>query len=215
MSTAPECLDLFCGGGGATRGYQRAGYRVTGVDLHAQPRYCGDAFVRGDALDYVARHGHRYDLIHASPPCQHYSATRSLHNNVHPDLVPATRAALQATGKPYVIENVVGAPLIDPLMLCGQMFGLSLYRHRLFECTFYLLAPPHPPHRERTTACSTQRWGEKRHNPIASVTGHAYLIDHGRRAMGIDWMVRRELSQAIPPAYTEYIARAYRAAYGG
>jgi hypothetical protein len=143
-------LDLFCGASGAARGYQLAGSHVTGVDLAEQPRYAGDAFIRGDALDYVAAHGREYDAIHASPPCQAYTALRRLHgeHRDYPDLVAATRDALRATGRPYVIENVPGAPLLEPAMLCGSMFGLLVRRHRLFESSLLLFSPGRCRHGE-------------------------------------------------------------------
>ena len=114
MTAKPRLLDLFCGAGGAAMGYYRAGFDVVGVDIKPQPRYQFE-FHQGDALEYCAAHGYEFDVIHASPPCQAYSVTRSIHGNEYPDLVAVTRAALQATGKPWVIENVVGAPLFSPL----------------------------------------------------------------------------------------------------
>jgi DNA (cytosine-5)-methyltransferase 1 len=210
MMTDPlRCLDLYSGGGGAARGYQLAGFHVTGVDHRPQPRYVGDAFVQADAIDYCLQYGHLFDFVHASPTCQRYSVTKSLHANEYPDLVPATRDALIATGRPYVIENVVGAPLREPVMLCGQMFGLALYRHRLFECSFFLLSPPHPAHREPATG--TKGYGKASGAPIQTVTGSNYLAANGRAAMGIDWLPMRSLSQAIPPAYTRFIGEAYLA----
>lgn len=125
-------------------GYHRAGFDVVGVDIAPQPRYPFE-FHQGDALEYVAAHGHEFDAIHASPPCQGYSATRFIRGNAHSDLVGPTREALQASGKPYVIENVAGAPLLNPVTLVGSMFGLRTMRPRLFECSFdvpFVLAPP-------------------------------------------------------------------------
>src|SRR5215472_2155359 len=113
--TRPRLLDLFCGAGGATKGYQRAGFHVTGVDIEPQPRYCGDEFIQADALEVLAdlEFLAGFDVIHASPPCQAYSRTQRFHNvrHDHPDLLPPTRARLIASGLPYVIENVEGAPL--------------------------------------------------------------------------------------------------------
>jgi DNA (cytosine-5)-methyltransferase 1 len=143
----PRLLDLFCGAGGATRGYQFAGFHVTGIDNKPQPRYCGDAFYQADALDYLAAHGHEFDVIHASPPCQAFSDMRHAPaaKDGHPRLIAPVRDALRRLSRPYVIENVEGAPLIDPVMLCGSQFGLGvagfqLRRHRLFESTI----PLHP-----------------------------------------------------------------------
>jgi DNA (cytosine-5)-methyltransferase 1 len=211
----PKLLDLYCKAGGATKGYQRAGFHVTGVDIEPQPRYCGDAFVQADAIEYIIAHGHEYDFIHASPPCLRYTRLNVLQGGKdYPDLIAATRAALIATGRPYVIENVVGAPLIAPVTLCGRMFGLPLYRHRLFECSFFLLTPSHPAHTERTTGyrgpdAQARRNALRRDAAVVTVAGDNFHLADGRRAMGIEWMNRRELSQAIPPAYTEFIGRAF------
>lgn len=196
-------LDLFCKAGGASMGYHRAGFDVTGVDIEPQPRY-PFAFVQGDALAYVAAHGHEYDAIAASPPCQAFTRLTNVQQGPYPDLVAATRGALAATGRPYVIENVPGAPLIEPIMLCGTMFGLKVYRHRLFECSFFLLSPPHGRHRARFPHAgrgpSEDGW--------ISVAGNFIGAEAARAAMGIDWMVRNELAQAIPPAYTAFIGAA-------
>lgn len=201
----PKLLDAFCGAGGAARGYADAGFDVTGVDINPQKRY-PYYFVRDDALDFVRQHGHKFDVIHASPPCQRYSITRTIHKGAaekHPDLVAATRDALRATGKPYIIENVVGAPLIDPLVLCGTMFPgeLKVYRHRLFESNLPLVAPPHGRHIHRCAAVGRQPDADG----WMTIAGHFTAIEQARVAMGIDWMTRDELAQAIPPAYTRYL----------
>lgn len=133
LSKAPRLLDAFCGAGGCTKGYQRAGFHVVGVDVRPQARYCGDGFIQGDALEFIASHGHEFDAIHASPPCQAHSALRNMWNaQKHPDLIPQTRTLLQTVGLPFVIENVPGAPLENAplwgawrLMLCGTMFDLQ------------------------------------------------------------------------------------------
>lgn len=202
-----NALDLFCGAGGATKGLQRAGYRVTGVDLVRSRRYCGDDFVIGDALE-VELAG--YDFIWASPPCQAYGcATLALRNKgrVYPELIEPLRARLTAAGLPYAIENVMGAPLRSPTMLCGTMFGLPLLRHRLFETSFPIAALLHPC---RHTGAEipvyghgTPSWHRRRYSRNFSTA-------EKRVAMGIDWMTRDELSQAIPPAYAEFIGRAAR-----
>lgn len=214
----PSLLDLFCGAGGAAMGYHRAGFDVVGVDINPQPRYPFQ-FIQADALEYLKECGHCFDAIHASPPCQAFSAmTRGRwKDRKHPDLVAETRRLLIQTGRPYVIENVEGAPLISPIRLCGTMFGLQsaggnqLRRHRLFECPFIfdLLTPcahnevsaigvygggQHP--RRRTRQCPSDR----------SVPEDAdFGIVAKRQAMGIDWMSGNELNQAIPPAYTQWI----------
>lgn len=188
-----------------------AGFHVTGVDIKPQPRYAGDVFIQGDALEYLAAHGHEYDVIHASPPCQAHTRLKALYADTdyaerHPDLVAATRRPLAATGKPYIIENVPGAPLIDPVLLCGSMFGLRVYRHRLFESNIPMLAIPHVPHRDNTSGVG-RGLSHKGYISITGVGGFGIPdgLNYARRAMGIDWMARAELSQAIPPAYTEWI----------
>jgi len=130
-------------------GYHLAGFEVTGVDIQPQPRY-PFRFVQADALAYLADHGHEYDAFHASCPCQLYSATQRIQGRDHPDLIGATRTALENTGRPWVIENVPGAPLRDPVLLCGAMFGLRTYRHRLFETSRLPPARPAPPRPHRT-----------------------------------------------------------------
>lgn len=209
----PRLLDLFCCAGGAAMGYYRAGFDVVGVDIKPQPRY-PFTFVQGDALEYAAKHGHEFDAIHASPPCQAYSVTKGLTTKAHPELVPQARELLQALGKPYAIENVPGAPLIDALTLCGTMFGLDVIRHRLFECNPLIIFPPADcSHAGKATGDRLRRAGITKAPSQAdgfrfvTVVGHNYLVSEGRRAMGIEWMSRDELSQAIPPAYTEYIGR--------
>jgi DNA (cytosine-5)-methyltransferase 1 len=201
-----KLLDLFCGAGGAAMGYYRAGILdITGVDLTPQPRY-PFRFIQADALMYVRRYGHLYDLIHASPPCQLYSQLARIGwEKEYSDLIGDLRLALQDIDKPYVIENVPGAPLRDPLLLCGTMFGLYIIRHRLFECNPVLWFPP--------ATCSHSlpvvKCGRKpdRFREFASLAGNFSDVEYGRIASGIHWMVREELSQAIPPAYTEYIGR--------
>lgn len=199
--TRPRLLDLFSGAGGAAYGYMLSGFHVTGVDIAPQPRYRGDQFIQGDALEYVAQHGHEFHAIHASPPCQGYSKTRMITGKTHPLLIEPTRDALMRIGKPYVIENVPGAPLINPVVLVGSMFGLRTMRPRLFECSFeipFVLAPP--PATRHAEMGRKPRPGEYVH-VVGNVTDMAYC----KQAMGITWMNRAELSQAIPPAYTHYI----------
>jgi DNA (cytosine-5)-methyltransferase 1 len=218
---APRLLDLFCCAGGAARGYQMAGFHVTGIDNRKQPRYAGDTFVQADALEYVAEHGHEYDCIHASPPCQAYSeATPMAHRSNHADLIEPTRELLQTSGKPYVIENVESARhlLHEPVMLCGSMFGLHLWRHRYFEIwprVFALLSPCIHKHRLVTATidgalvsvqtpvlCTGGGDGK-----LASRRTHRprQPVKEVRWAMEIDWMVQNELTEAIPPAYSRWI----------
>jgi len=207
----PRLLDLFCGAGGAAMGYARAGFEVVGVDLHPQPRY-PFAFGRMDALDFFkwGRTVKDFDAIHASPPCQAYSdlAKRNGNADTHPRLIEAVRDMLRATGKPYVIENVEGAPLLNPITLCGTMFGLRVLRHRLFESNIPLTAPLHGRHPLVYTLDKRKAHYGKLDQDFAfvSVTGGGNCsVANARLAMGIDWMTKAELNEAIPPAYTGFI----------
>ncbi|GIW60772.1 MAG: hypothetical protein KatS3mg087_1838 [Patescibacteria group bacterium] len=157
----PKLLDLFCGAGGAGMGYHLAGFDVTGVDIKPQPSY-PFRFVQADAFEFLEEFGHEYDVIHASPPCQAHTPVRNINKNLYnrdryPDLIEQTRSALRETGKIYVIENVVGAPLVNPILLCGEMFGLRVFRHRLFEVNRFILAPPHPKHSRTSTSFGTKK----------------------------------------------------------
>jgi DNA (cytosine-5)-methyltransferase 1 len=198
-----KLLDLFCGSGGASAGYAEAGFDVTGIDIEPMPRY-PYRFVQADALEYVAAHGREYDVIHASPPCQAHMTLRHWTKKTYPDLIGATRELLQATGRPYVIENVLGAPLIEPLMLCGSMFGLRVIRHRIFETSLRLLFSPatcsHPKN-------AVGRRGNEGTREWITCTGHFAGKAKAQQAMGIDWMTRDEMSQAIPPPYTFWLGR--------
>ena len=207
--TRPRLLDLFCCAGGAAMGYYRSGFDVVGVDIVPQPRYPFE-FHQGDALEYVAKHGREFDAIHASPPCQKFTALGRLHaasgyQARHVDLIAETRVALRRLGLPYVIENVPDAPLENPIMLCGSMFGLRVYRHRCFETSWFQLAPSHVPHGDTTPSAGRGKSpkGFVTVSGSGGVQGVSYEYLCG--AMGIDWMRKPELSQAIPPAYTEYI----------
>lgn len=204
-------LDLYCGAGGASVGYRKAGFDVVGVDIKPQPNY-PFKFHQADALAFLAEHGSEYDAIHASPPCQAYTriehlvrAKFGLYAPKRVDLIAETRTLLQATGKPWIIENVPGAPLINPVMLCGLMFGLKVIRHRLFESNVYLVAPAHPSHRETHTNSFRGMSSFRNGATHICVTGHNFIVADGRAAMGIDWMTREELTQAIPPTYTEWL----------
>lgn len=202
----PRLLDLFCCQGGAGEGYRRAGFDVTGVDIEPQPRN-PHRFVQADALEYLAAHGHEFDAIHASPPCQAHSTLKARHRDTHhPDLVDATRALLDVIAVPYVIENVVGAPLQNPVMLCGSSFGLDVRRHRLFESTVPLMAMP-CAHHWQTARFDVYEHGKWIKSPVVRVygTGGGKAREHWADAMGIDWMDDAGLAQAIPPAYTEHI----------
>lgn len=199
--TRPLLLDLFCGAGGAAMGYHRAGYDVVGVDHRPQPRYPFE-FHLGDALELLSQtvRGH-FDAVHASPPCQRYSAaTPAGRRQQHPDLLPPVRTALQLTGVPWVIENVPGAPLRPDLKLCGCMFGLPrLKRERWFETSW--------PSTELRQSCD-HRGGVISVTGGGSCTGQPKTtVADWKASMDINWMTRREMAQAIPPAFTEHIGR--------
>ena len=213
MTRRPILLDLFCGAGGAAMGYHQAGFEVVGVDIEPQPNFPYH-FIQADVLKLDATFLASFDAIHASPPCQAYSdlAARNRHTHQWPKLIEPVRSQLTATGQPYVIENVSGAPLRDYVVLCGTMFpALRVLRHRLFEANFWMLVPPHPSHplvhtRDRRKAHygRTDEWSD-----YVQVTGGGNCsIASARDAMGIDWMTKREINQAIPPAYAELVGRA-------
>jgi DNA (cytosine-5)-methyltransferase 1 len=199
----PMLLDLFCGAGGASMGYYEAGFQVVGVDINPMPRYPFE-FHQGDALEFLAAHGHEFSAIHASPPCQDYIPTiPRKHGTAH--FLPDVRKLLIKIGKPWIIENIPGAPMRADFRLCGCMFHLPrLRRQRLFETSWngFALLPPcyHPEHPISVTGHgipSSNFYREKLTGPEFGI-----LV---RKAMGIDWMTRDELSQAIPPAYTNFI----------
>jgi DNA (cytosine-5)-methyltransferase 1 len=213
-----RALDLFCGAGGASMGLHRAGFDVTGVDIKRQPRY-PFRFVQADALAPPFDLS-RFDFIWASPPCQGYSIMRNLpwlRNKVYPLLIEPIREMLIASGAPWVIENVMGAHL-PAGWLCGGMFGLPFFRHRAFECNFPWLQPGHPPHRHtvRNGRTCGSRARDIVHNGarrLGANVGHAAGVALAREAMDVPWMSREEITQAVPPAYSEFIGRAFLAQY--
>lgn len=185
----PRLLDLFCGAGGLTRGYQRAGFYVVGVDINPQPNYCGDEFIQADALEVLEYHPDNYGAIHASPPCPAYANVtrwRGSQDN-HPKLIEPVREYLAASTRPWVMENVRTKELRDPFVLCGSMFGLPVRRHRYFETSW--------PMFELVPAC--QHAGLL---PFEHKAERAYAD-----AMGCTWMNKTEARQAVPPAYAEWI----------
>ena len=195
-------LDLFCGAGGASCGLHYAGFDVVGVDIAPQPNYPFE-FVQADAMTYPLD---GFDFIWASPPCQVHSNAWKIRGNDHPDLIPDIRARLRGGNAHYCIENVPGAPLLNPVLLCGSMFGLKVYRHRIFEASFDI------PFRLCNHDRAQVKMGRKvKEGDIIQVVGHFTNVPYGRRAMGIDWMNQRELAQAIPPAFSEFIAQALNA----
>lgn len=209
----PRLLDLFCSAGGASRGYQLAGFDVTGVDIEPQPRYAGDRFIRDNAMDVLLDRAFldQFQVVTGSPPCQGYSQMSDCRPGLagaYAQLVDSTRTLLQAWGGTWVIENVAGSGLAtqpdvfgaNGLLLCGAMFGAEMYRHRLFESSHPLTAPPHPRHLVPTSPA-----GHWTPGTYVSVAGNCAPIAMARKAMGIDWMTRDELAEAIPPAYTRHI----------
>lgn len=217
MNRRRRILDLFCKAGGAAMGYHRAGFEVVGVDIEPQPHY-PFAFVQDDAIRHCELFGWWYDAIHASPPCQAYTGLRRLTiarfgsvNTEPPDLIAATREALQATGRPYVIENVQNSPLQTQFILCGAAMGLpGLARHRHFESNLLFPAPPPCAHRKQPQSIGV--YGERPDGRRTSYRQHRLgrvcrSLEEGQRLMGIDWMDWDELKNAVPPAYTEWIGR--------
>jgi DNA (cytosine-5)-methyltransferase 1 len=214
----PRLLDLFCGAGGASAGYERAGFDVVGIDIEPQPSYPFE-FHQADALEVLdalcgvrQQFGHMtwHDAVHASPPCQFRTAYKRRPGHVapSPNLIPAVRGYLDRLGLPYVIENVEQArdQLRDPVRLCGSAFGLHVRRHRLFECSFPVMVPDcdhgWQAHGPRFPG-ATNRAENSRHTVEVGVW--RIPLEVQQRAMGIHWMTLPELSQAIPPAYTEHI----------
>lgn len=225
----PSLLDLFCGEGGAALGYQRAGWTVTGVDSRpACGRHYPSTFVAADALEYAAEHWREYDAIHASPPCQLYSQSRHTHHAEHPDLVDPTRDLLEATGLPWIIENVPGAPLRMPITLCGAYFDLTttdtdgtllvLRRHRLFESNVWLTPTPCycVAYRHRGYQIGGSYGGGSVSREAAKIRRGGYTPGKAQAAalLGIDpaTMTKYGLRQCIPPAYTEHLGHDLAAA---
>ena len=202
-------LDLYCKAGGASKGYQLAGFEVVGVDIKKQKRYPFE-FIQADCLELMKDMDflRSFDVITASPPCQTHSITQHLRNAQGKstdkiDLIPQTREALIASGKPYVIENVPGAPLINPIRMCGSAFGLKVRRHRLFESNIQLTSSI-CKHKEQGKPVGI--YGSMR-DEIPKGGHTAKSIEEAREAMGIDWMIWGELVEAIPPIYTETIGK--------
>jgi DNA (cytosine-5)-methyltransferase 1 len=212
LSRKPRLLDLFCCAGGAGAGYVKAGFEVVGIDINPQPHYPFQ-FIQADALELAPEFLNSFDAIHASPPCQSYSdlAKRNGNADAWPRLIEPVRKMLMNSGLPYVIENVDGAPLIDAVVLCGTMFPtLRVLRHRLFEANFPILTPPHQKHpkvhtfdRRKSHFGKTDEWKD-----FVQVTGGGNCtLAAAHEAMGIDWMTKGEINEAIPPAYTEFIGK--------
>jgi DNA (cytosine-5)-methyltransferase 1 len=204
-----KLLDLYCKAGGASKGYQLAGFEVIGVDIKKQKRYPYE-FIQADCLELMKDMDFlkSFDVITASPPCQTHSITQHLRNAQGKstdkiDLIPQTREALVASGKPYVIENVPGSPLINPILMCGSAFELKVRRHRLFESNIKLTSSI-CNHKEQGKPVGI--YGSMR-DEIPGGGHTAKSIEQAREAMGIDWMIWGELVEAIPPVYTETIGK--------
>jgi hypothetical protein len=207
-------LDAFCRKGGSSAGYVRAGFHVTGIDLedHADG-YAGHEFIQGDAVAFIREHGHEFDAIHAGPPCQAdcnlTAGTNADRAGLHTSLLAPTRAALLATGRPFVIEQPVGkAVMRRDVLLCGLQFGLRVFRHRQFELGGWTMPnPAHPSHRGHRVA--GWRHGVRYDGDMVAVYGDGGgkgTVADWQAAMGIDWMTdKKDLAEAIPPAYTELI----------
>ena len=210
-----KLLDLFCGAGGSTKGYQRAGFYVVGVDNRPQPNYCGDEFHQADALEYPLD---GFDVIHASPPCQKFTVAALNNKTEYPDmLTPTIEKFHKLVNCAWVIENVPNSPMKHTLKLCGLMFDLKVFRHRLFEISHLIMNMEHPSHKGKKigegyySVCGNSggwtTWGNRKI--------HKGRIAECREAMGIDWMTRKELTQAVPPAYTFFIGKQLILSIGG
>lgn len=208
LGCQPDKHDLFCCAGGASEGYARAGFRVVGVDINPQPNYPYE-FHQADALTYPLD---GFDAAAASPPCQDYSSLKGLATGgKRGKLIPEIRQRLKDAGIPYAIENVVGSELINPIMLCGSMFGLGVWRHRLFEMSHPPILVPQCQHSLVPIPIDATGSGGPFHGvrktPGGGISRKPNNIAHASEVMGIDWMTRAEISQAIPPAYTEFVGR--------
>lgn len=200
----PRALDLFCGAGGASMGLHRAGFDVVGVDIKPQPHYPFE-FICEDALHLTGVYCD-FDFIWASPPCQaHVGFNASWNDNDHDSLIAETRGVLARQSVPYVIENVVGSPLRTTIQLCGSHFGLGVRRHRRFESSFILLQRPCQHYGRYVGVYGDHPQG---HYGDGYRIPRARSLAEAQEAMGIDWMTWKEITQAIPPAYSEFIGRA-------
>jgi hypothetical protein len=219
----PWVLDLYCCAGGAARGYQRAGFRVMGVDIVPRPNYCGDSFLQGDALEVLRTISAKdWAMVHASPPCQEANTLTMTNRKLgrgreHVQLLPATRAALDELGLPYVIEQPAsrrGGLMRTDLRLCMDMFPVDpprVFRHRDFELSSMKVSqPPHAKHTGRVRGWRHGVYHDGDYVAAYGSGGGKATIEEMQHALGIDWTdVREELTEAIPPAYTEHIGREF------
>lgn len=205
----PRMIVYFCCQGGACKGYEDAGFDVTPVDLMPQPKhYAPHKVIVADAISHLSgliASGEiaEYAAIGGSPPCQRFTLAQRIQRREHPDLITPFRGLVIASGLPYVVENVPGAPLKDPIELCGASFGLRTYRHRLFESNIALTAPEHIPHADRLV---------KMGRPLAEgdwyqAVGNFSNVPYVRADMGVPWMTREGIRECIPPVYAEHIGR--------
>jgi DNA (cytosine-5)-methyltransferase 1 len=217
MPSVPRALDLFCCQGAASKGYTDAGFDVDAVDRDPQPRfYPGARFHQADAFAYLAEHGDGYDFYHGSPMCQGYSDCQRIQGNDHPMQIADLRDAFIATGKPYVIENVVGArwAMRDPIELCGCMFpdsGLRTYRPRLFESNIPLTQPEHREHVATTVKMGRPLKPGDWYHAVGNFSNVPYV----RENMGVPWMTRDGIRECIPPVYAEFVGRQVMAYLAG
>jgi DNA (cytosine-5)-methyltransferase 1 len=188
-------------------GLHQAGFKVTGVDIEVQKNYPFD-FIQANVLDLSIDFLKTFDFIWASPPCQKYTMAGTqwrLEGKEYPDLIEPTREMLQLSGKPYVIENVPGSPLINPVLLCGTMFDLRTYRHRLFETNFPVIQPIHMGHVHKNAKMGRP----PKDDEFLQIVGHFSGVPLAREIMGLPNLNQYELAQAIPPAYSKYLAEQY------
>lgn len=207
-----KILDLFCCGGGAAEGYRQgfegAGFEVlvTGIDIEPQPNYPFN-FIQFDAIEFLDKYGKDYDFLHASPPCQSHTSLKHLHGKSYPCFISPTRGRFRRLGKPYVIENVVGAPLEFPITLCGHSLGMPMHGHRLFECNPFVFAPPNSLCRAASRK-PAQRCGRPpvAGENVARPSGNFSGVDFYRELWGCDWLSQYQLAQSVPPQFTKFIA---------
>ena len=206
-----KVLDLFSGAGCAGEGYRRAGFEIVGVDILPQPNNPHTTF-NADALEFVAEFGQDFDLIHASPPCQEFTILRNAYPDRKPkwpDMIEDTRKALIENGKPWVIENVPGAPLRDAVRLCGTSFGIRVRRHRLFESSFPIaeVSCDHARFTDRIFPGSTNRPNGR---TVCNIGEYRVPLETQKLHMDVDWsLTLGELSLGIPPAYTKYVGEQF------
>jgi DNA (cytosine-5)-methyltransferase 1 len=208
----PRIADVFGGAGGSAKGYELAGFEVVVVDSDPKlAKACPFEFVRMDAFEFLADHAREFDAIHVGPPCQAFSPTKALHDTDYPRWINPVRIILDYLERPYVIENVVGARahMRNPIQLCGSSFGLGVRRHRLFETSFPIALVPPCAHYLQPEPIDVTGTGASRIGPRLDGGGgnsrKPRNLSHAREVMGIDWMSRTQLAEAIPPVFTQFI----------